>query len=92
MHVEEGWLDPWRGGEEACLEPPWSGGSGRHGVGERVTAAAVEKKRANGGGAVEAPASAMQNEEPCVTLFYFIFVFEELCMRARSRLCAGPQA
>jgi hypothetical protein len=60
--------------------------------GERVTAAAVEKKRANGGGAVEAPASAMQNEEPCVTLFYFIFVFEELCMRARSRLCAGPQA
>jgi hypothetical protein len=45
-----------------------SGGHGVGGVaamewGERGTAAAAEKKRANGGGAVEAPAAAMRNEE-----------------------------
>jgi hypothetical protein len=45
-----------RGG--SLLEPPWSRGSGCHGVGERVTAAVVEKKRVKGGSAVEVPAVA----------------------------------
>jgi hypothetical protein len=90
--VEEGWLDPWREGEEAGSSHHGVGGAAVMEWGERVTAAVAEKKRANGGGAVEAPASVMRNEEPCVALFYFVFVFEELCMRARSRLCAGPQA
>jgi hypothetical protein len=44
MHVEEEWLDPWRGGEEACLSC--------HGVG----AAAVEweeRGRGHNGGEEE---------------------------------------
>jgi hypothetical protein len=66
--------------------------SSRHGVGgaatmewgERVTAVMAEKKRANSGGALEAPATAMRNEETMHrSLFYF-------CMRAKSGLWAGP--
>ena len=67
MHVEEGWLDPWRGGEEAC--------SGCHGVGGR--AAAMEWEREGhghsdgeevvcGGGALSSDA----NEEQRRPLFY----------------------
>jgi hypothetical protein len=29
MYVEEGWLDPWRGGEEACSSHHGVGGEGR---------------------------------------------------------------
>ena len=66
------------------LKPPWSRG-------ERLAAAAGEKKRANVDGAVEAPAAAMRKEERCVALFYFVFVLdEELCMRGGSRLWASP--
>ena len=43
---------------------------------ERGVAAAAEKKRANGGGAVETPATTMRNKERCVALFIFCFVFD----------------
>ena len=36
-------------------------------------ATATEKKRANGGGTVEAPVAVMRKEERYVALFYFVF-------------------
>jgi len=56
--VEEGWLDPWRGGEEVCSSHHGVGGAAAMEWGERAVATAAEKKRAKGGGAVEASAVA----------------------------------
>ena len=52
--------------------------------GERLIAATAEKKRANGGGTVEAPVAVMRKEERYVALFYFVFFM-------RSSVC-GPGA
>ena len=63
---KEGWLDPWRGGEETCSSHHGVGGAATMEWGERVATIAVEKKRC----AVEELAAAMRNEERCRSILF----------------------
>jgi hypothetical protein len=58
-----------RGGEEACSSHHGVGAAATMECGERDKAAAAEKKRANDGGAVEAPTTAN------ASLYFISFLF-----------------